>query len=304
MKTTNKYDLPEFLMRVSKKKRYSKGNADESATGLIRSPRISRLNAQHYKEMEKDISDEIWSMLGTSFHELAALGADGEYLPEERLFMKREGWTISGAIDLQKIGMHEGKTSVIIKDYKMTTVYGWQKEKPEWGQQQNIYGELVRQCKGWHVAGIEIIGLLRDWRKSEVERTKDYPPAPIQVMPLEVWDTETALEYIDERIRVHQDAMGRESFGETLPPCSDEERWAQPSKWAVMKNDNARATKVFETEAAAQEGLKFYEEKAKRGDKFVIEHRPGTFSRCEGDWCGVARWCDQFKAEHKETESE
>eukprot|EP00918_Siedleckia_nematoides_P026181 GHVU01056465.1.p1 GENE.GHVU01056465.1~~GHVU01056465.1.p1 ORF type:complete len:306 (-),score=41.16 GHVU01056465.1:530-1447(-) len=305
MKITNTYNLPEFLMRVSKKKRYSRGNADESATGLIRPPRIARLSALHYKDMEKDISDEIWSMLGTSFHELAAFGADKNYLPEERLFMDREGWTISGAIDLQKVGKTpDGRIQVIIKDYKMTTIYGWQKEKPEWAQQQNIYAELVRKCKGWEVVGIDIIGLLRDWRKSEVERTEGYPPAPIQELPLDVWTSEECLEYIDERIRTHQDSMARVDFGEELPHCSDEERWSQPSKWAVMKNENKRATKVFETAEAAETGLKFYEEKAKKGDTFFIEHRPGTFSRCVGDWCGVAQWCDQLQSEKKEDKDE
>jgi hypothetical protein len=293
MQITNKFGLPEFLLKVARNDKYSKGNANESATGLIRSPQISRLSSVHFKDMEKDVSDVIWSLLGKSFHAIAEEGADENYLPEERLFMEIDGWTISGAIDLQQLP----DNMVLAKDYKMTTVYGWQKDKPEWEQQLNIYGQLIRECKGMDIAGLEIIGLLRDWRKSEVERTEGYPPAPIQVMKIPVWDAAKATAYIRERVAVHQDAIARVEFGEPLPPCSDEERWAQPSSWAVIKKGNTRATKVFETEEAAEEGLKLYREKAKKGDVFEIEHRPGKFSRCEGDWCGVAQWCEQWKKE-------
>lgn len=292
MHITNKYDLPEFLLRVARNDKYSKGDADVSATGLIKSPRISQLSAKHYKDMEKDLSDYIWSLLGKSFHAIAEEGAGDGYLPEERLFATFQGWTLSGAIDLQV-----QSKSLILKDYKMTTVFGWQKDKPEWEEQLNIYGELARRCKGMEIDGLEIIGLLRDWRKSEVDRSEGYPPAPIQVMQIPVWGSDRATQFIEERIRIHQEAIANVDFGEPLPECSDEERWMQPSTWALMKNDNKRATKVFDNEEDANKAAAEAAEKAKKGDVYRVEHRPGKYSRCEGDWCGVAQWCDQWQKE-------
>ena len=71
----------------------------------------------------------------------------------------------------------------------------------------------------------------------------------------------------------------------------------QPSTWALMKNDNKRATKVFDNEEDANKAAAEAAEKAKKGDVYRVEHRPGKYSRCEGDWCGVAQWCDQWQKE-------
>ena len=79
---------------------------------------------------------------------------------------------------------------------------------------------------------------------------------------------------------------------QSLPLCSDLERWARPSTWAVKKTANKRAMRVFDSEAEAE---KYFKEK-NLDNKHSIEERIGKNIRCEADYCGVARWCDQFEA--------
>jgi hypothetical protein len=59
-----------------------------------------------------------------------------------------------------------------------------------------------------------------------------------------------------------------------------------------MKNDNTKASKVFDNEPAA---TAYVQDKDKGMDRFVVQSRPGKAVRCEGDYCGVAKWCDQYQ---------
>ena len=60
-------------------------------------------------------------------------------------------------------------------------------------------------------------------------------------------------------------------------------------RWAVKKKTAKRALRVFGTEVEANE---FSDNHA---DKTFIEHRAGEATRCEGNYCNVAEFCDQFK---------
>ena len=77
-----------------------------------------------------------------------------------------------------------------------------------------------------------------------------------------------------------------------LPLCTPEERWAKPPKFAVMKNQNKRATKLFDTEEEAQSFIDFHSRNSK--DKFFIEKRPGTDGKCS-EYCSVCEFCDYWR---------
>jgi hypothetical protein len=101
-----------------------------------------------------------------------------------------------------------------------------------------------------------------------MKETKSYPAAPITIIPIELWDDEKQDQYIAGRVKLHQDAEYERLTGGSLPFCSDLERWARPSTWAVEK---------------------------KLDKKHSIEERIGKNVRCEADYCGVARWCEQYE---------
>ena len=125
-----------------------------------------------------------------------------------------------------------------------------------------------------------------------MKETKPYPAAPITIIPIELWSDEKQDQYIAGRVKLHQDAEYERLTGGSLPLCSDLERWARPSTWAVKKTANKRAMRVFDSEQEAEE---YFKEK-NLDKKHSIEERIGKNMRCEADYCGVARWCDQFEA--------
>ena len=65
----------------------------------------------------------------------------------------------------------------------------------------------------------------------------------------------------------------------------------KPSQWAVHKSGAKRATKLCDSEEEA----KAYIEAQGGKDKLEIQFRPGERTRCEGNYCSVAEFCEQFK---------
>ena len=135
MKLTNKYNLPQTFVNITKRPTYSKGKAHLSATELINSPRIVQLRKKHEQDIEVDVADMVWSIFGTAIHGVLEHGKDENHLVEERLHAEFEGWSISGAIDLQIVN-EDG--SITINDYKTTGAWSVMNEKLDWEYQLNI----------------------------------------------------------------------------------------------------------------------------------------------------------------------
>lgn len=282
MKLTNKFGLPEIVLRAMEKsnKQYSKGTARLSVTQLIAPPQISVLKSLHYKEMEEDAADRFWSLLGSAVHHILEQGADTEVV-EQRLHAVVNGWEISGAIDVQE----ESDGVVSITDYKVTSAYKIMKgEHHDWECQQNIYAWLIKQNTGKDVVKIQICGVVRDWQKSNLGKEYNYPQTPIVLIDLPLWSNEQAESYITERVALHQEAELAKRLGDPLPKCTPEEQWAIASKWALMKDGGKRAVKLCNSEEEANLYLR---------SGMYVQYRPGKKTRCEGDYCGVARWCQQ-----------
>ncbi len=286
MKYTNKHNLPQTLVNLTERDGYSKGDARISVTTLIGSPRVSILRARHDDDIEVDVSDGIWALVGRAIHHVAEAGADEQHLSEERLFATVSGWAISGGIDLQVLS-----DGVSILDYKFTSAWAVMHaaDKSEWEWQLNAYGWLVRKVKGIEVKSLKICALIRDWNRREAERKSTYPQAPAQVIDIPLWSFEKQEAFIAERVLIHQEAASAASIGHELPPCTDDERWIREDKWAVKKHGAKRAMRVFDTEAEAT---------AFKGDvaDMVVEHRKGEPIRCTGNYCRVNQYCDQYQS--------
>lgn len=296
---TNRFNLPQTFVNITKRPTYSKGKANLSATELINSPRIVQLRKAHDDKVETDVADSIWSIFGTAIHGVLEHGKDENHLVEERLYAVLDGWTISGAIDLQIVN-EDG--TITINDYKMTSAWAVMNEKVEWEYQLNIYAWLVEFAKKVKVRNLEIVAIIRDWSRREAANKVAYPDAPIKVIPIQLWSYEDREQFIRDCIAAHSNAEFSNELGEGLPHCTPEQMWEKPSVFAVKKEGNIRAKSVHAIESEAKVELENLQKNAKKGEVFFIEVRPGERTRCE-NFCQVRDYCDQY-AEYKASREE
>lgn len=268
---TNVHNLPQSIVDAVTNDPYV-GGGDISATKLIDSARIAQLTRAHHDQITVDVSERVWSLLGQAVHtilERAGLRAEG-MIAEQRLFAEVLGWQLSGQFDVMHLESRK------ISDYKVTTVYK-AKGNDKWVQQLNVLRWLAHQ-NGYTVDQLEVIGIFRDWRKTEAERNEDYPKAAIQRIEIPVWDLQFTQDYIEERVALHQQARAGSDIH-----CTDEERWYSGTKWAVIKPGGSRALKVYEEVPADAEVPAGY----------VVQERPGEYKRCQ-HYCDVAPFCAQW----------
>jgi hypothetical protein len=287
MQITNKAGLPAPLVAaVTRHPRPRRPNTI-SVSELIQPPQIRALTQKHYEGLTEDAADRIWALLGTLMH--AALEGHAKALPnvisEEELSMPVLGWTLIGHYDLSESDTGElVLDDELLTDYKLTSVYAIKQAggkigaKPEWEAQLNTYAHLIRRADR-NLRGIQIVAIGRDWSRIKSIREYDYPKKQVQVFPVPLWEPDRAQAFIEERVRLHQEAEKG-----NWPDCTPEERWAKPTIYALMKKGQKRAVKLFETPAAA--------EFARAKNQYVVI-RPGESTRCEM-YCAVAPHCPQF----------
>lgn len=285
MRITNKYGLPRTILNAIERDDYSKGDARISVTGLLKPPRIGLLYAKHNNQIEKDVTDYIWSLFGRATHKILEMGGDEEHIPEERLFAEVRGWRISGQIDVQKLDT----SHVDITDYKVTAARSVMSEKSEWVQQLNSYRWLLETATSYKVRKLAVCAFVRDWSRHQAGASDKYPQQPMVMIDIPLWGMNEAASFIEERVRVHQHAQAHWDMGNEPAHCTDEERWMRPAKFAVRKLTNKRATKVFDTALEAATCAK------EMGAEFVVDTRPGEPIRCAGDYCNVSQWCSQYR---------
>jgi hypothetical protein len=270
---TNTYNLPDAILQAVKNDPY-KGGGDISVTKLIDAPQRRQLMSQYKESIVEDVSNRIWSLLGQAVHTILER-ANKSDLVEERLYAEVNGWQLSGQFD--RIGLQDAT----LDDYKVTGVYKVMAGSfTDWTWQLNILRWLARQ-NGYQVDRLRVVALLRDWSGAELERKANYPVAPMVTIDIEVLSDEVIENYIRTRVGLHQRARA----GETVL-CTDEERWYEGTKWALMKKGGKRAIRVYENKDDIEplaEGLH-------------IEERKGSYKRC-AKWCEVAPFCQQYQAD-------
>lgn len=286
---TNRLGLPQGIVNAVKNDPYNSGDSDISVTRLITPPYQRKL--METVDQTEDVSDRIWSLIGQSTHAILerAYPAPAEhmetwpmptllahygYVTERRLFGNCNGWRVSGAFDVLEDGT--------MFDYKITSVWSVIGEtKIEWEQQLNLLRLLAIQ-NGIQVDRLRIIAILRDWSKMKAKLEPEYPQSQVCPVDIPVWSQERAEAYMLDRVKAHQDAAP--------PPCTDVERWAKPTVYAVMKEGNKRAFKLHESANSAAAHV------AELGPKYSVVTRPGEYTRC-ANYCAVAHNCPQFQGE-------
>ena len=300
MRITNERNLPYALVKAVENDSYSMGDADKSVTGLLQPPRQAALRELHADEVTEDASDRVYALYGQLVHSLLERAGeqDRNAINEERLYAEVGGWTISGQTDT--LTLTEDQRSWVITDYKFVTAWKFKRDKfdpdtpvmpEEYEQQLNMYAHLLR-VNGFKVDGLKIVAMYRAWSIRESERDQSYPQNIAQEHNVELWSEDKAKAFIEERVRLHQQAISR-VHGLPLVECSDLERWTKPSTHALKTNaKNVRARKLFDSEEAAFKWAEDPANKMKTG--WVVEYRPGENIRCQR-YCNVQQFCSQWQ---------
>lgn len=259
-----------------------------SVSTLVGPPMLACLRALHREEIVEDVSEGLWRMLGTATHWAVEKSSPAHILSEARLQADVYDVQVSGQIDaLDEDGW--------LDDYKTTSVWSLMLgDKPEWEAQLNCYDWLCRQNGIEVPAGLRIIAILRDWRRSEQRRDPArYPAIPIMIRPVARWSPQEQEDYLHARVEAHTQAYDRiRAAHEGACPmdvswcCTAEERWQGPAKWAVYKNQNKRAAKLCDSEAEAFGWMALQP----TGASYRVEERPSRPTRCL-DYCPVREWC-------------
>ena len=282
MKITNKFNLPQPFVDLVSGDTYSKGESDITTTGLAQPPKIAELTRRHSNEITMDASEKVWTMMGTANHyvlEQIALRNHERYVTEQRFYLDIDGVKLGGQIDLFD------RETETLWDYKVSSVYkAMSDDRLEWTKQANV-NKLLCENNGIHPKKLAILLVMKDWKRKEAEFKADYPKCAIQEIPLPIWREEETLAYIKSRINLHNAAKLIE-VEDAIPVCTEEERWAKPTTWAVLKEKGAKRAVnggVYELESEAIAHAKRI--------SGAIEKRDGSNPRCE-NYCQVRQWCN------------
>jgi hypothetical protein len=281
---TNKLGLPDALVRAVKafEDDYDPGDSDATVTEIIGPPQLATLRRKHAEEIEEDVSDRIWALLGQVVHDILRR-ANVSDLVESRYATEVLGWKVSGQFDRLSLMPGEGGFAGLLQDYKVASVweaiYG---VKPERTQQLNLLAEILRR-NGFNIGALEIVFIFRDWKKSEARRDPQYPQVQVLRQPISLWTSSQATRFLEQRVRVHQDARN----SGILPECSEEDRWARGTRYAVMKPGGKRAVKLCDTMQEAKQHAATI-----KGAYVTV--RLGESIRCTG-YCPVKDFCPQYR---------
>lgn len=320
MKITNKLGLPMPIVKAVENDPYDNQNT-LSITTLLKPPQAYGLTLRHGGEMEEDVADRIWALVGQVGHAIleraAGLMDPEEWVSERRYYDNLAGERISAQIDLA------GVSDRTLTDFKFTS--GWavidaRTGKSDWRIQLSAQAYLARRGK-WmetafdHVAcekmiiyhegddkapidvtSGKIMAIVRDWTESTAKRIRDWPERQVEVIDMNIMSDEETEAWLVNRI----DEFKAAEAG-VWRPCTDEERWYSPGKWAVFKGSNQKASKLEDTEDALSTWI--FANRGKLGSDYRIEQRAPQYKRC-AKYCAAAPFCEQYQSTRGEDEEE
>jgi hypothetical protein len=275
MKFTNESNLPDYIAAVLQNAYLQdaydgpRGGKTISVTQLIGPAQKLILERQHEKDLEMDVIDTIPALLGQALHHILerAGPAAPTHVPERRLSAVHDGWIISGKADL-----YETQSGTLV-DYKNSSVWTYVFGKPEWVQQLNVYRWLLER-NGHRPKALAVVLFCGDWRRGEAKKNPDYPARVVNIQ-IPMWEMDEATAFIDQRLKLHREAQDGQPVS-----CSPDERWAKPTKYAIMKPGRKTAISLHDAKPECPPGC-------------YIETRQGESVRCK-DYCNAAPFCRQW----------
>lgn len=285
MKITNKLGLPQPLVEAVTRE-YQYKDKQYSVTSLLKGTCQTILERRFHDEIEQDVADMIFLIFGSAVHSILEKAQEtDDQLKESYLVVDVNDYKLSGIFDL-----YDEQTKTVT-DYKTATV--WKVIKNEWEdyrKQLLMYAWMLKKI-GFECNKGEIVAMLKDHSKTKAKVDSSYPPYPVHKVTFTF--TENDFEDIEKFIfdRFKEIAIAEETETDLLQPCSPEERWETPTKYAVMKKGRKTALRVVESE---QEAKEYMEWKGVTEKDHYIEERKGENKKCE-EYCSVSQFCPFYK---------
>ena len=280
MKVTNRLHLPEAFVKAVSVERHNKAGC-YSATTLNKGTKEIILQERHWDEFTVDAADSVWATFGTAVHAIMEKYEDGNF-HEENFDIAVSESRVTCVVD--SYDMERG----IINDWKTASVYKVMKaDFSDWYKQGMTYAWILKQ-NGLDVRRCRFIELLKDHSMTKAETDSSYPQSPVFVYEFEV--TPEELEQAGARITAKvKDIEAAELLGDDdIAPCTPEERWADPEKYAVMKNGRKSAVRVFDTLIDAENCA------GELGNSHYVETRPAVSRKC-GKYCLCKDFCNFYR---------
>jgi hypothetical protein len=272
--------LPEGMVKAVSPNRHNKPGS-LSATTLLNGIKQIVLTERHWDEIEEDVSDRFWAILGTAVHSLLEHEGDNEFT-EESLSTEVNGIFVTGRID------NYNMETATITDYKTASV--WKviyRNFEDWKKQGMIYAWLLER-NNLLIERCRFLALLKDHSKTEARRKSDYPQVPIYLYEFDVTmgDILSIDNFISEKVMGYVHTIG--VADDDIPPCTPEERWEKPAKYAVRKEGRKSAVRVLDSKDEAEQMA------ASLGKGHSVETRPGESVRCMG-YCSCREFCNFYR---------
>ncbi len=285
MKITNKHNMPSMLQRAIEKE-YTYRDKRYSITSLLDPDRVIMLKRRHNDEIEQDVTDLIFALLGTKTHfELENIDLlPNEYVEDHLEYTFENGYTLSGIIDHYD--------DEYLDDYKTCKAFTliFKSDYDKWKKQLQMGAYLAYKKDGkWRKKG-RIIAILKDWNKLKAQTEYNYPKFACEVINFDLGKPEEVEKMILERF---DRVIELESMKDKdLPLCTPEERYNTGDKYAVKKKNNKRASKIHDTLEEAQKHLDNLEKDYP--NIYEIVKREGENRKCK-EYCSVCKFCDFYK---------
>lgn len=284
MKVTNKLNLPAAFVNAVSTNRHNAAGCF-SATTLNKGAKEIILSDRHFDEITVDAADSVWAVWGTAVHALLESQPDNNF-HEEYFKVPVSNSFVTGQVD--SYDMENG----VINDWKTASVWKVQfNDFSDWRRQGLTYAWLLQQS-GLDVKKCRFVALLKDHSKTKAKNDSSYPQSPVFIYEFDV--TAADMEETAARIltKVQEIESAYKLDDDDIEPCSEEERWADGEKWAVMKNGRKTALKVLDNQLDADAMA------GEMGNAYYVEHRPAISRKC-GDYCKCKEFCNFYKAMKK-----
>ena len=284
MKVTNKLSLPAAFVNAVSTARHNAAGCF-SATTLNKGAKEIILSDRHFDEIEVDAADQVWAVWGTAVHALLESQPDNNF-HEESFKVPVSNSFVTGQVDSYDM------ENATIFDWKTASVWKVQfADFDDWRRQGMTYAWLLQQS-GLEVKKCRFVALLKDHSKTKAKNDSSYPQSPVYIYEFDVTPEDMA----ETRDRILNKVLEIEAAYELeddfIEPCSNDERWADGEKWAVMKNGRKTAIKLFDNGADADAMA------GEMGNAYYVEHRPAISRKCL-DYCNCKEFCSFYHAMKK-----
>lgn len=275
---TNKLGLPQpFVDAATDNHKRTAGRY--SVTETLGGTCEAVLKRRHLDEVEEDVADRVWAIFGTAIHKVLQEAKAEPWQEREKWVCVPVGdFEMSGVFDLYD--SHEHK----VTDWKTCSVWKTQVgDFKDWQTQVLTYCWMLERL-GRKARHGEVVAIMRDHSMRDAKTKPEYPTHPVLKVS---WDfSEADIEAAGERVgEWFADLAEQLSRPDSdLVPCSPEDRWSKPTRWAVMKDGRKKAVRVFDDEGTAEAYLETV------GDGHHIERREGEDTKCMS-YCPVAKFC-------------